>query len=323
MRFFRGKESGHVRTGGVSHRASGFFAANQVLAEGRRPGQGQNQRSGQRNGHGDGEGTEKSPGDSGNGDKGKKDDDWRNGRADERNSQFTQGALDSQEAALPGIAVQDNIFEDHDGIVDDQANGGCKAAQSHQIETLIGHFQNDEGDEQSDRYDQPGDERSSPIAQEQDKDDRREQNADEHGIAHAGDGVVNDGGLIVKRLKVNSWGQSGGELLDERVNFVCHVQGIALGLAIHVEKYSGFTVGGHHGIDGGDRRRYFCDVAQTYGNTRRGTFDNNLPDLFRSAHLPTNEAQNKLVTVLDQARRINEIRPLDGFQNVRDSDPRS
>jgi len=36
--------------------------------------------------------------------------------------------------------VQDDIFEDHDGVVDDQTDGGCEAAQSHQIETLIGHF---------------------------------------------------------------------------------------------------------------------------------------------------------------------------------------
>jgi len=44
----------------------------------------------------------------------------------------------------------------------------------------------------------PGHQRSSPIAQEQHKDDRESKNADEHGIADAGDGVVDDGGLIVK-----------------------------------------------------------------------------------------------------------------------------
>jgi len=122
---------------------------------------------------------------------------------------------------------------------------------------------------------------------------------------------------------MNSGGQTRVSWLDERVNFVATSRVFALGLAIHVEEYSRFAVGGHHGIDGGDRRRYFCDVAQTNRNARRGTFDNDLRDLFRSAHLPTNEAQNELVTVLDQARRINEIRPLDGFQNVRDGDPRS
>jgi len=76
MRFFCGEESGHIRTSGVSHSAGSFFAANQVLTEGGRPRQGQNERSGQRNGHGDGEGAKKSPGDSGNGDKGKRRRQW-------------------------------------------------------------------------------------------------------------------------------------------------------------------------------------------------------------------------------------------------------
>src|SRR6266481_2823669 len=91
------------------------------------------------------------------------------------------------EAVLTGIAVQNDIFEDHDGIVDDQTDGSGEAAQCHQVETLIGHFQDNEGNKQSDSYDQARHKRSSPIAQEQHENDGREQNADEHGIAYAGD----------------------------------------------------------------------------------------------------------------------------------------
>src|SRR4029077_4475027 len=54
---------------------------------------------------------------------------------------------------------------------------------------------------------------------------------------------------------------------------------------------------------------------------RWGTLDNNLSDLFRIAHLPADETQHKLVTMLDQPRRIDEIGALDGVQDIRDGNP--
>ena len=174
--------------------------------------------------------------------------------------------MNGLEAVLSGIAVQNDILKDHDGIVDDQTDGSGEAAQSHQVETLIGHFQHDEGSQQSDGYDQASYQRSSPIAEEQHENDGREQNADEYGIAHAGDGIVDDGGLVVKRLEMNAGRQRRGEFLNERVYFVGYIQGVAFGLAIDVEKNSGFTVGGHHGVDRGDRRPDCRDVSKTYGD---------------------------------------------------------
>src|SRR6266705_1849677 len=154
MRFFHGEESSHVRTCRLGHSCGGFPPAYEVLAERGCPSQCQKERSKQRNGHGNGECAEESPGHSGDRNQGKKNDNRRNGRPNERNRQFPQGALNGLEPALPGITVQHNIFQDHDSVVDDQTDGGCEAAQSHQIETLIRQFQNDEGDEQSYRYDQ-------------------------------------------------------------------------------------------------------------------------------------------------------------------------
>src|SRR5260370_9069366 len=101
-------------------------------------------------------------------------------------------------------------------------------------------------------------------------------------MANASYGVVDDRGLVVKRLKVNSGRQTRGELLDERVHFVCYVESVTFGLAIHVEKNGRFAIRGHHGIDRGDGRRDFRNVTQTEGNARWGALDNNLSDLFRS-----------------------------------------
>ena len=54
-----------------------------------------------------------------------------------------------------GVAVQHDIFKDDDRIVDDQANRGGETAESHEIETLAGHFQDDECDQQR-RQESPG-----------------------------------------------------------------------------------------------------------------------------------------------------------------------
>src|SRR5713226_2290360 len=107
------------------------------------------------------------------------------------------------------------------------------------------------------------------------------------------------------------------------MHFVGYIQGVAFGLAIHVEKHGGFAVGGHHGVDRSDRRHDFRDVAETYGDTGRGCLDDDLSNLFWSANLATDETQYKLMTVLDQPRRIDEIGTFDGVQNVRDSNPHS
>src|SRR6266446_7059791 len=102
VRFLRGEESGHVRTGGVRRSSSGFFAAYEVLAQCRCPSQSQKERSKQRNSHGDGEGAEEGPGHAGNGNQRKKNDNRSNGRSDEGNGQFPESALNGLEAALPG-----------------------------------------------------------------------------------------------------------------------------------------------------------------------------------------------------------------------------
>ena len=122
---------------------------------------------------------------------------------------------------------------------------------------------------------------------------------------------------------MNSGRQTRDEFPDERVHFVCYVQGVAFGLAIHVEKHGRFAIRGHHRIDRSDRRRDSRDVTEAEGNASGRSLDHNLSNLFRSAHLPADETQYELMTMLDQARRIDEIRAFDGVQDVRDGNPRS
>ena len=61
--------------------------------------------------------------------------DRSDGRADQRHGNFAQGAANRLHPALSGIAVQDDVFDHHDGVVDHQAHRRRQAAQRHQVET--------------------------------------------------------------------------------------------------------------------------------------------------------------------------------------------
>ena len=51
-------------------------------------------------------------------------------------------------------------------------------------------LEEDEGDQYGDGNDEAGDERRAPVAQKDDDDDGGEDDADEDGVAHAGDAVA-------------------------------------------------------------------------------------------------------------------------------------
>src|SRR5437773_4434125 len=78
-----------------------FFAAHKILAQRRRPGKGEQQRSEERDRHGDGERAKEGPGYAGDGDERKKNDNRRDRGADQRNSHFPERALNGFDAPWP------------------------------------------------------------------------------------------------------------------------------------------------------------------------------------------------------------------------------
>ena len=107
-------------------------------------------------------------------------------------------------AILAGVAVHHDVLDDDDRVVDDQADRGREAAERHQVEALAEQAQRDEGDRQRRGNHQAGDQRRAPVAQEQHHDQRRQHQADDHRVAHAGDRVVDEVRLIVERLQLDA-----------------------------------------------------------------------------------------------------------------------
>src|SRR5262249_25969712 len=149
-----------------------------------------------------------------------------------------------------------------DRVIDYQANRGGEAAKSHQVEALPSDLQNDEGDKQSDRNHQASDKRGTPVAEKQNQNDGGKRDTYKHGVAHAGDGIVNNGRLIVKRFETNAFWQTGRQFLNKGVNFVGYLQGVAFGLAIDVEQHGRLSIGCHNRVDRCNRRSDLRDVAE-------------------------------------------------------------
>ena len=67
--------------------------------------------------------------------------------------------------------MQNNVFDHHDGVIDDQAYGCRQAAERHQVERLPHDLQGDECDRDGHGNHQARDERGSPVAQKHDQND--------------------------------------------------------------------------------------------------------------------------------------------------------
>src|ERR1035437_7935041 len=81
----------------------------------------------------------------------------------------------------------------------------------------------------------PRPQRRAPIAQEQHHDQRSQCQADQDGVAYAGDGIRDDFRLIVVRAQVDALGQFLVDALDLGVHRAGHHHGIAVRLPVDVE----------------------------------------------------------------------------------------
>ena len=152
---------------------SDLLVAEEVVAQGGSPGERQRQRGKQRHADGDRQSAEKHARDPGNRDQRQEDHDRRDGRSHQRNADLADGAADRLRARLARIAMHDDVFHHHDGIVDHQPDGRGQAAQGHQVEALAHdrRAMNVTADGRGNH--QAGHQRRAPVAQEQHHDAAR------------------------------------------------------------------------------------------------------------------------------------------------------
>jgi hypothetical protein len=85
-----------------------------------------------------------------------------------------------------------DIFDNHDCIVDDQTNCGGETAEGHQIEALANGPHEEDGDGDGYRNDQPRDQRRRPVAQEKEQDHARQKKPNKNRVADAANAFAHE-----------------------------------------------------------------------------------------------------------------------------------
>ena len=216
--------------------------------------------------------------------------------------------------------MEDDVFDDHDGVVDDETDGGCETTEGHQVEALAGDIEEDEGDQYGDGYDEAGDERGTPVAQEDDDDDGGEDDADQDGVAHAGDAVADQLRLVVEGLEVDAGRKVGLEAHDLGGDLIGDLDGVAGGLAGDVQQDGGLAVGANHGVDGLDSVLDVGNIGDFDGNAGGAVLDDDLSKLFDAVDLGADEAEDELMVGFVEAGGVEQVGGVDGVDEIGDGD---
>ncbi len=133
--------------------------------------------------------------------------------------------------------------------------------------------QEQDGDRHGDRYDETGDERRAPITQEEIENHAGQDEADQDGVAHAGDAFPDKRALVIEGLDVDAGRQLRAEFFHLLRHTVCDGDGIAARLAGDVQQHSWLSVCCHHRIYGQGGRHDICDVLDMHRSSAGRGFD--------------------------------------------------
>ena len=287
-------------------------------AKPRRPSEGQHQRGEQRRGHGDGQRPEEAAGDAADYDQREKDNHRGNGGTDQRSGDFMQSLAHRFAGSLAAVAVEDDVLDHHNGVVDRQADSCGQAAQCHQVEALADQPQHQHCNRDGDRNDQAGNQRGGPVAQKKKENDTGQDKPDEDGVAHAGDAVAHNLRLIVKGFEIHARRQLLLELHHLRGHRVGHGNRVAGGLAGNIQEHCLLAVGGDRGVDRHGGLLYLSHVGHVHRSAGWRGPHHQLPQLFGVVNLRSHQPQNQLMVGLVETGRIHDVRRLDGVHQVGD-----
>ena len=272
--------------------AAGPAAAQQRERERGSECDGEGERGEQGRGHGDGQRAEEAAGDTRGCDERKEDNHGSDGGEDERRGEFVQRNANGGCARLSRVAMHDDVLHHHDGVVDDQTDGGGEAAEGHQIEGLSDGPEKENRNRYGYRNDEAGDQRAGPVAQKEEENHAGQHKPDEDGVAHAGDGLAHQFGLVVKGGEMDPGGQGAAELRDLGGDAIGHGDGVGGGLAGDVEQDGGDAVGGDGVVDGLGAGMYVGHIGDAHGSAAGSGFDDQRGEVGDVVRLRTDQREN-------------------------------
>jgi hypothetical protein len=136
-----------------------------------------------------------------------------------------------------GVLLEEavDVFEDNDGVVDDNAHGEGQPQQRHRVQREVHRPQQREGGHDRGRDGERGDQHRAPVADEQPHDDGGEQAAQHQVLFQRLDRVLDVGGLFFDDVDLDAGGQAGVQIGDPRENRVDNLDRVGAGLPPHLE----------------------------------------------------------------------------------------
>ncbi len=222
-----------------------FFAHGQeARAEHRRQRQRDEQRDQHAEGDDDGEGAEELADDAAHEDDRREDRDQRQGRRDDRENDLV-GAVDrsSHRVGVEFLAVAEDVFEDDDGVIDDDADQQQQAEHGQRIERVAEEIDDRDGAHQRDRDGQRDDDRRPHRLQEQPDDQRGEQRAFDQVLLQRIDDFQDEHRVVGDDVQLHARRQLRAHLvLDLFLDLVDNGDGVGVGDLDDAEADGGFAV---------------------------------------------------------------------------------
>ena len=206
------------------------------------------------------------------------------------------------------------MLDHDDDVVDQQPDRGRDAAEGHDVEAHAEDAQHQHRGRQCGRYDDDGDERHAPAAQEQEEHQRGEHEADQHSVTHARDRLGHQLALIVPVDQPDPGRQLHARQLY--LHLPCDLDRVAVRLLVDVEQYRGFPVLDDPLPDGHGTGLHGRDIPHP-NDPCRGRLDDDVTDLRSAGDTAIGNHERESTTILDLPDRTQHVAVADGGRKVR------
>ena len=142
-------------------------------------------------------------------DDGQKDADGGGGRGDDGAAYFAGPAHGRSQDTQPLVAVALHAFQDHNGVVNQHPDPQSQPAQRHDVETDVRAEHQEKGRDHGEGDRQADDGRAFEVAEKEEEDDNGEDAAEDGGVEHLVNGLLDKGRLVKDNLHAAALKQGG------------------------------------------------------------------------------------------------------------------
>jgi hypothetical protein len=173
------------------------------------------------------------------------DHDGRQRRADDRRHDLPHRKGHRLTGLIAAVEMAVDVLDDHDRVVDDQADGHGEAAHGHDVDRLAQPLHDEEGRHDGERQCDRGDQRQPPVAQEDEQHDDGKHAADQDGIADVDDRGGDELGEIVRLRELEPARQRAREIVQHRFDARADVENVRADLLRNADVGRDLAVAAH------------------------------------------------------------------------------